>query len=125
MNTTLWVLQDFLAITFLYSGGRKSLFARERLMSMGQTGVAAFSCPAICAIGAVEILGAAGILLPWALRIVPVLTPIIAFGFAIIMLFAAPIHARRGEWKSVALNIALLALSTFVAYARFHELNAN
>lgn len=125
MNTTLWVLQGFLAATFLYSGVCKSLFARERLVSMGQTGVAAFSHPAIRAIGAVEILGAAGILVPWALRIAPVLTPITAAGFAIIMLFAARIHARRGEWKSVALNIVLLGLSTLVAYARFWALNAS
>lgn len=123
MNTLLWILQGFLALAFLYSGICKSLFARERLVSMGQTGVANFSYPAIRSIGAIEILGTIGIVLPWALAVLPVLTPLTAAGFAVIMLFAAPIHARRAEWKSVALNTVLFALSTFVAYARFRSLS--
>ncbi len=118
MNTVLWIVQAFLAFVFLFSGVCKSFFSRERLVGMGQTGVAGLSYPAIRAIGVVEILGTAGILLPWALRILPVLTPLTAACFAVIMLFAAPIHARRGEWKSVALNTVVLGLSVAVAYAR-------
>lgn len=122
MNVLLWFLQGFLAVTFFYSGVCKSLFTRERLVVMGQTGVANLSYPAIRSIGALEILGVAGILLPWALGILLVLTPLTAAGFAVVMLFAAPIHARRGEWKSVALNAFLFGASTFVAYARFRSL---
>ena len=122
MNILLWTFQAFLAATFLYSGICKSLFTRERLVAMGQTGVARFSIPAIRSIAALEILGAAGLVLPWALEILPGLTPLAAAGFAFIMLLAAPIHARRGEWKSVALNTVLFGISTFVAYARLRQL---
>lgn len=122
MNTLLWTGQVFLAITFLYSGLMKLLLSRERLVSIGQTGVAELSYATIRFIAVAELLGVSGIILPWLLNILPVLTPVTAVCFAVIMMLAMPIHYKRRELKSVGLNIFVFILSVFVAIMRFKML---
>jgi len=119
MNTILWVLQVFLAGTFVYSGIMKSTQQREKLMRIGQTGVADLSYPLIRFIGVIEILGALGIILPQALGVLPVLTPVTATGFAVVMILAAQIHVKRKEFLSFSFNLFLLLISVFVAIQRF------
>lgn len=118
MNTALWMGQGILSLAMLYSGGCKATQSKEWMMRHGQTGVAAFPLPAIRAIALIELLGAAELILPWLLQIAPVLTPLAAAGFGIVMLLAMRIHARRSEWQSVALNVVLLALCGFVVWGR-------
>jgi len=122
MNIILWALQVFLAFSFGYSGIMKSFQSREKLVSIGQTGVEDLSYSAIRFIGITETIGALGIIIPWATGIVPVLTPITAICFAIIMILAMQIHYKRKEFKSVALNVMLFCISVFVAYMRFSHL---
>lgn len=122
MNTIIWTSQVLLAVTFLYSGINKSRHSEQQLITKGQTGVVGKSAATIHFIGVIEILGALGLILPWWLGILPVLTPVSAAGFAIIMLLAAPIHYRLREPKNVAINLTLLALSLFVAIGRFAEI---
>jgi len=119
MNTILWVLQIFLAATFAYSGIMKSTQQREKLVRMGQTGVADLSYPLIRFIGIIEILGTLGIILPQALDILPVLTPVSASGFAVMMVLAANIHSKRKEFLAFSFNLFLLVISVFVAMQRF------
>lgn len=119
MNTIIWTLQVLLAITFGFSGIMKSTQAREKLVSMGQTGVAGLTNATIRFIGITEVFGAIGIILPWAINIVPVLTPVTAMCFAIIMIPAMAIHYKRKEYTSVTLNVFLLCISLFVSYMRF------
>lgn len=111
-------MQAFLALTFAYSGIMKSTQQREKLMSIGQTGVARLSYPVIRLIGISEILGAIGITLPLATGVLPWLTPLAAACFALIMVMAAPIHYKRKEYWSVAFNLLLLAVSLFVVVKR-------
>ena len=122
MNIALWSLQIILAITFGYSGLMKATKKREYLVSVGQTGIENLSYPVIRFIGISELLGAIGIVLPWWLMIVPVLTPVTAVCFAMIMLLAAPIHYRRKEMKAVGINLSFFFVSVFVAYMRFAQL---
>jgi uncharacterized membrane protein YphA (DoxX/SURF4 family) len=122
MNSLLWVLQIILAIAFSYSGIMKSTQSREQLVRIGQTGVDGLPYPLIRFIGVTEMLGVIGIILPMALNISPVLTPITSTCFAVIMALAAPIHYKRKEAQSVLLNICLFVISVFVAYMRFSEL---
>lgn len=119
MNTLLWLCQALLALAFVYSGICKSVFSKEKLMVVGQTGVADISPSLIHAIGIAEILGAAGLILPWWLGILPVLTPAAAICFAVIMVLAAPIHYRRKETRNMVNNILLLIICLFVAYGRW------
>lgn len=72
-------------------------------------------------IGTMEILGAIGIILPAATRILPGLTPLAAVGFSVIQILAFGLHTMRGEYSVLPVNIVLLALSLFVVWGRFRK----
>jgi uncharacterized membrane protein YphA (DoxX/SURF4 family) len=119
MNTILWIGQSFLGLVFLYSGIMKSTRSESWLVSHNQTGVEGLPILLIRFIGIAEIIGVFGILVPSYTSIMPLLTPIAAICFSLIMIFAATIHLRRHEIKSVILNIFILCVSLFVAFERF------
>ncbi|WP_339134242.1 DoxX family protein [Streptomyces sp. f51] len=70
-------------------------------------------------IGAVEILGAVGLVVPAALGIAVVLTPLAALGLVLVMAGATVIHVRRREMSLVPVNLVLLVLAAVVAWGRF------
>ena len=118
MNTVLWILQGLLAFVFVASGGMKVVRTKAQLKAMPQMGWADdFSEPQIKAIGLVEVIGAVGLVLPWALGILPILTPIAAAGLAVIMGGAAATHLRRKEPAVPPMVLAVLAAG--VAIGRF------
>jgi uncharacterized membrane protein YphA (DoxX/SURF4 family) len=120
MNIILWILQALLALIFMYSGICKSVFSIRKLVDeKGQTGVEHLSLPFVRIIGISEILGAMGLILPWWLKIFPMLTPITAILLALIMIPAAKIHYKRKEPKNVFTNTILFFICIFLAYARF------
>lgn len=123
METVVWICQGLLSFVFLYSGIHKSVFPEEKLVKSGQTGVEGLHPFLIKFIGITEIAGAVGIVVPWVLNIYSVLTPLSAAGFCVIMMLAAPVHFRRGEYGNVVINVVLFLLSLFVAYQRFAGLN--
>ncbi len=81
-----------------------------------------FSDGAVRGIGALEVAGAAGLILPWALDIVPVLTPIAAVGLALVMAGGAFTHFRRGEAALMPPSLALAAIAAVIAVGRFGNL---
>jgi hypothetical protein len=70
-------------------------------------------------LGAVEVLGAVGLLLPALLAIAPVLVPLAALGLGLIMFGAAFVEFRRKEFGHVLVNLTYLALIAFVVWGRF------
>src|SRR5258705_5722639 len=56
--------------------------------------VAGVAAGAIKALGVAELLGVAGLVLPWATGIAPVLTPLAAIGLAVVLVGAAATHLR-------------------------------
>lgn len=122
-NVLLWICQIFLAVVFVYSGAMKSTQSEEKLVAMGQTGVENLPKALIRFIGITEILGVVGIILPWLTGIMPVLTPITAICFGIIMILAAVVHFRRNEKTTVLLNLLILLVCACVAYGRFASIN--
>lgn len=118
MNGLLWIVQVLLAVLFLGSGIAKSLMSKERLQATGQTGAAAMPLGFVRFIAICEILGAIGLIFPWALGKYPELTPLAAIGFAIIMAGAAVVHYRIRELKPIFVNAVLFCLSIAVAYGR-------
>ncbi|WP_329317178.1 DoxX family protein [Streptomyces sp. NBC_01262] len=130
MNAALWTVQIVLAVVFLASGAMKVSQPKDRLIASGQTGVAPFPAPVIKLTASAEIAAAAGLILPQATGIAPVLTPIAAVGLAVVMvgamishstLLRADLAAGRGpkEALGVATTLVLLALCVFVAAGRF------
>ncbi|GGY54357.1 hypothetical protein GCM10010363_39390 [Streptomyces omiyaensis] len=68
------------------------------------------------ALGAVEVLGAVGLLLPPLTGVAPGLAVAAALGFVVLQLGATRVHLRRGD-RAVALNIALLLVAAVAARA--------
>jgi uncharacterized membrane protein YphA (DoxX/SURF4 family) len=120
METVIWIAQGLLAATFLTSGSLKLARSHAELATTpGMQWVEDFGPNHVRGIGTVEILGAVGLILPAALDVAPVLTPIAATGLALTMLGAAATHFRRGELQVLPVNAVLLALAVFVAIERF------
>jgi uncharacterized membrane protein YphA (DoxX/SURF4 family) len=118
MNIIVWIVQGFLAAIFLMAGVMKTTQPVDKLVkSITWTG--RFQLSTIRFIGIMEILGATGIIIPWALNILPVLTPIAATGLALIQFLAILHHSSFKEIRTIVINILLLLLSAFVANVRF------
>lgn len=118
MNTIIWVAQAILAAVFLAVGLMKLTQPREALQEKTPY-VEDFTDGQVKAIGAVEVLGAIGVVLPAAIGVAPILTPIAACCLALTMVVAAATLIRRGETSHVPLNIVIFALAVFVAIERF------
>ena len=108
-----------MSAAFMYSGINKSILSVRKLVYVkGQTGVENLSLPFVRFIGISEILGAVGIILPWWLNILPILTPVSAILFAFIMIPASIIHYKRKEPKNVLTNVVFFCICIFIAYGR-------
>ena len=121
MGIALWVAQVLLAVAFLGAGATKLMQPKEKLAkNMGW--VEDFSQPTVRIIGALEVLGAIGVVLPALTGILPWLTPLAALGLVLLMIGAALTHLRRTEYGYIAMNVVLLVLAAFVAYGQFFAL---
>jgi hypothetical protein len=78
-----------------------------------------FSPGAVKAIGGIDLLGAAGLILPAALDIGPVLVPLAAVGVVLLMAGAVIVRLRHGSPKAIVVDLVYLALGGFVAFGRF------
>ena len=124
MDIALWIASGLLAAAYLAVGGMKLLTPKERLAANPSMGAITeeFSGPAIKSIGAVEVAGALGLILPWLTGIAPILTPAAAVGLVLLQVGAAVFHGRRREYKQWPVNGLFLALALFVAVERASEL---
>lgn len=125
MEVVLWTAQVVLALAFLGAGLTKLrddrltyAAARPPATSYAED----LSDPLFKTIGVLEVLGALGVVLPWALDIAPVLTPLAAVGLAVTMVGGILTHLRRGERQLIVVNVVLLALAALVAVGRGAEL---
>lgn len=118
MNIVLWVIAIVLALAFGAAGFLKATTPKTKLAE-NMDWVEDFSERTVKLIGVVEILGAIGLVLPAALDIAPVLTPLAASGLALTMVLAAVTHARRKEYSMIGINVVLGGLALFVAIMRF------
>jgi uncharacterized membrane protein YphA (DoxX/SURF4 family) len=118
MSIALWIVQGLLAVAFLGAGATKLSQPKEKLLK-NMPWVEDFSQPAVRLIGAAEVLGAIGVVLPALTGVLPWLTPLAALGLVLLMVGAALTHLRRKEYGNVAINAVLLVLAAFVAYGRF------
>lgn len=118
MNIALWIAAGLLAALFLGAGLAKMFQPREKLLER-MAWAEDFTDGQVKAIGAVEALGAIGLILPAVTGILPVLVPLAAVGLAITMVLAAIVHVRRGETSFIGVNLALAAIAAFVAWGRF------
>jgi uncharacterized membrane protein YphA (DoxX/SURF4 family) len=119
MTKFIWALQILVAVAFLAVGTMKLTQARADIMAMGATYAQDFSDTQIKLIGAAEVAGAVGLIVPAATGILPVLTPIAGACLAVLMASAVNVHVSRGEDFVPPLALGLLALA--VAVLRFRR----
>ncbi|WP_433603186.1 DoxX family protein [Nocardia sp. CA-135953] len=119
MNIALWIGQIVLAVVFTASGIAKATQSKDKLVEMGQTGVAVFPKPVVRLTAYAELLGVIGIIVPWLTGIAPVLTPLAAVGFAVVMIGAISSHIRLREPRNIAITTTILIIAVLVAIGRF------
>jgi uncharacterized membrane protein YphA (DoxX/SURF4 family) len=118
MNVFLWILQILLAVVLAAAGAVKIAQPREKLAA-NMSWVESRTDQQVKAIGAVEVLGALGLILPAVTNIAPILTPIAAAGVAIIMIGAALTHISRKEYTEIAPSVVLFVIAALIAWDRF------
>ena len=115
MKLAVWVVSGLLALGFLGTGAMK-VFPPEADVAALAEGV-----PVVLMriAGVAEIIGALGLILPAATRIMPILTPLAASGLVVTMIGATIANLVIGEYASIVQTIIFGALAAFVAWARF------
>ncbi len=116
LHIALWVVQVALALAFGMIGVTKLTTSEADLMQQSAELIEKYGVGLIRFIGISEVLGAIGLILPAALRILPVLTPLASLGLAIIMGLATALHASKGE--PVVTQVVFLLLTLFVVWGR-------
>lgn len=119
MNTILWIVQGILAAMYLMAGSMKTSQPKEKLVKMGLEWTGRFPISTVRFIGSSELLGAAGLILPLALGIAPLLTPVAASGLALMMLLATIHHLKHKESGAAVFTVILMLAAVFVAWGRF------
>ncbi|MFC9331272.1 DoxX family protein [Kitasatospora sp. NPDC057015] len=115
MELTYWIVAGLLGAFYLYAGGKKVTQRKEQLAPM-MGWVDTVPMGLVRAVGAVEILGAAGLLLPPLTGTAPALAVLAALGLLLLQVLAAGLHLSRGETRETGLNVALIALAAVAAW---------
>ncbi len=118
-NTRLWFAQGLLGTLFVLTGGMK-LFSPASALQ-GPIGVPVWF---LRFIGAAELLGAVGLIVPWLTGIWPVLTPVAGAGLVVIMLGATGITAVGMSVPLAMFPVLIGALAASVVLGRGRELRA-
>ena len=115
LNVTLWALQVLVALIFLAHGWIMLVPPASLIEQMN----ASMSATLRIFIGVSEVAAAAGLILPALTRILPWLVPLASAGLSIVMVCATIWHIARSEVSSAVTTTVLLAIVTFLAYARW------
>jgi uncharacterized membrane protein len=115
LNTTLWIAQGFVALVVMLTGLTKLVVPREQLANRMHW-AAAWPRSRIKLLGAAEVAGSIGLVVPAVTGIAPFLTPLAAACLAVLMIGAVRTHVQLRESFVPAAIVA--ALCIFVAAGR-------
>jgi DoxX-like family len=120
MDLALWIVAGLLAAVALTGGISKTFVSKQRLEAVKGGGwTADVGVAFVKVLGVLELLAAVGLVLPAVVGVAPVLVPVTAVCWVLLMAGAMVTHGRRGEGRFVALNLVYLALAVFIAVGRF------
>ena len=117
----LWIVQGLLTLLFLFTGGMKLIVPLDVVMKQMPIPLPGLS---VRFLGAAEVLGAIGLILPGLLRIRMVLTPLAACGLFVLMLGATVYTLAVGGGTGALLPLVVGLLLVFVAVGRWSRLLA-
>ena len=115
MEIAYWIVAGLLGVFYLYAGAIKVARSKEQLEPM-MGWLDTVPMWMVRFIGTVEILGAAGLVLPPLTGIAPWLALLAALGFVVLQVLATGLHLSRGEVKETGLNVALIGLAGVAAW---------
>jgi uncharacterized membrane protein YphA (DoxX/SURF4 family) len=115
-HVALWIVQVLLACVYAFSGASKFMMSVPDMQSQMHLAMPGWF---IHFIGACELLGALGLLLPSLLRIRPGLTPLAAAGLVIIMCGAVPLTAMAQGPGLALFPLVVGLLDAFVVWGRW------
>lgn len=119
MNVALWIIAVILAVAFTAAGTMKATAPRAKLEAQMRW-VNDFSDQQVKGIGALELLGGLGLILPTIGDVAPILVPLAATGLALVMLGALIYHVRKHDSLGETMpSVVLGLLAVFVAIGRF------
>jgi hypothetical protein len=117
MHIFLWVVAVLLALAYLFAGFLKAFRPLDEV-AKSITWVPALPPALVRFIGAAELLGAIGLIVPAAARVLVWLTPLAAVSLVVLQVLAIGFHVSRRETNQLAVNVVLLLLAAVVAYGR-------
>jgi DoxX-like family len=117
MNTAIWIMQGVLAAYFLMPAVMKLTTSKQKLIDKKEPVLQ------IRILGFLELLGVIGIIIPYLTGILPILTPLAAIGFIVVMVGAFVVHYKKKEYKILPLLVLAFILSLVVAYYRFRTVS--
>ncbi|WP_255565885.1 DoxX family protein [Mumia sp. zg.B21] len=122
MNVVLWIATGLLALVAVVGGVTKTFIPKERLTAQrGGEWTADASVGFVKTLGVVELLAAVGLIVPAVVGIAPVLAPVTAACWVVLMVGAMITHGRLGQPALVALTGFYLAIAAFIAWGRFGD----
>ena len=119
MNLALWIATGLLALVALAGGISKTFLPKEKLDSHPASWTTGASAGFVKTLGVLELLAAVGLILPALIDIAPVMVPVTAACWVLLMIGATITHGRLGQVKLAMLTSAYLMLAGFVAWGRF------
>jgi hypothetical protein len=119
MNLALWIAAGLLAVVSLAGGISKTFMPKEKLDAHPASWTPNASVGFVKTLGILELLAAVGLVLPAVVDIAPVMVPVTAVCWVLLMVGAIITHRRLGQAKLVLLTAGYLALAVFVAWGRF------
>jgi hypothetical protein len=115
VNVGLWVLQVLLGLFMALASGLPKLILPIDALPMPIP----IAGPLLVLIGAAEVAGGLGLILPGIFKIQPGLTPLAAAGLGLIAIGGTVYQLAAGEPGNAMFAVVVAVLCAFVAYARW------
>lgn len=121
-NTFVLICQILVSSIFILAGIFKLINSKKdlsKIVSWSED----YNRATLLFIGALELIGGLGVLLPLIFNIYLWLVPMACMGLAMVMSGAIVVHIRREEFGFILLNLFILFMSAGVSFYRLLELN--
>ena len=117
MAIALWIVQGLLGLIFIITGSFKFFQTKEKVIASGGTWAEDFEPGIIKMIAGLELVSGVSVIVPRLLGHGRYLTSMGAACIALVMTGSIYTHIRRKEFKHAIINLVLLLMALFVAYA--------
>ena len=111
-----WIVAALLALAYVFVGGTKLVRTNAQLESGGMHWVRGTNPAVVKLVGLIEVLGAAGLILPPLLAVAVFLAPLAAVGLILVQAVAIGVHMQMRDTASLPINISLLLLAFVAAW---------